>query len=91
MAAEIGVVVGHHYEVALAGLDVTLAARARVALPGGMGLDRRDGLGSHRRPYRARIAHNVSPIAAASVATTRTTSATFGVCRRKGLKPMRGW
>jgi hypothetical protein len=85
VAAEIGGILRHDHEVALADLDVARTAGAFVALPGGVGLNEGDDL------YPEKAAHATNARAMRIVAATRTMSNVLRSCCRNGLKPTAAW
>ena len=81
VSSEIRGMLGDDDEVALADFDPPVAARAQVALAGGVRLDRRDDL----YPVSA---HNTRAAVTRNVPITMATSTAVLRCWRKGLKPI---
>lgn len=84
VAAKIRRPLGNDDQVPLPDPDPALTTRAQVALPGRIGLDRRDDL------YPERAAHSTSATATKTVPITIATSTRSRRWGRKGLKPIAG-
>ena len=80
MTAQVGFLVGHHHQVKGSRGNHGIAAGARIALAGGIGLDRRD-----RYP---RIAHASKTTMMTTVPMTRAMSNGDLRAGRKGLNPI---
>lgn len=90
MAAQIGMVLGHHHDMTVAYLHESVAAGAEVPLAGCVGLHGDDDFVVERaQPEKA--AHTTRAAATVKVTTTSTMSAVERRRTRNGLKPMTPW
>ena len=82
VAAQVGLQLWHHHQVALADFDEAVTPGAQVLLAGSVRLNRGDDL------YPERTAHSTSTSATRIVPATMAMSTAVLRCWRKGLKPM---
>lgn len=85
MAPKLGGILGYDNEMAITGLDASVASRTLVPLA------RRVWLYERYYLYPERAAHATKASVTAIVTTTRTRSNTLRSCCRKGLKPTAAW
>lgn len=90
VAPQIGMVLGHHHDMAVAHLDESVASGAEVTLAGGVRLHREDDF-VVEGAQPAKAAHTTRAAATVKVTTTSTMSAVERRRTRNGLKPMTPW